>query len=338
MKSISVREILRWLLVASGLAGVAACEDDGPGSKGGAAAPSAVASAPRSSAAPRKAEPAPVRPPRDKARTEAPNPAKYGFLTDDSRQRPKAVDTAYSRFSAPPGYTRVELADDSFGGWLRHLPLAPKKTPVTSYEGDEVFPGDDGYVAGVVAIDVGSGNLQSGPDVVLRLHAEWLWATDKRDQIDYEGVTKLDMPFERWMRGERIVTHAGKVFWARAKKPDGEVSHDELRDYLDKVFNWVNSTALLSQSVQVDPSQVRPGDFLVHDGKPGEAVLIVDMARNRQTDRTVVMLVQALSPAQSIHIVSPGRKIPWFEIAPPTPLVTPHTDEFSWDNLRRLDR
>src|ERR1700678_164526 len=33
--------------------------------------------------------------------------------------------TLDERFSPPPGFTRVELAPESFGAWLRGLPLAP---------------------------------------------------------------------------------------------------------------------------------------------------------------------------------------------------------------------
>jgi hypothetical protein len=104
------------------------------------------------------------------------------------------------------------------------------------------------------------------------------------------------------------------------------------------VFNWVNSRSLLAQAVEPPLAEVRPGDFLVHEGSPAEAVIILDMARDERAHRTLVLLGRALSPAQSVQVVSIGAKIPWFEISPPTPLITPRTAEFVWSGLRRLDR
>ncbi len=85
--------------------------------------------------------------------------------------------------------------------------------------GDVVFSGDDEYVAAVIAIDVGAGDLQQSSDAVVRLHAEWLWASDKPDAISYRSVSKLDMPFSRWARGQRLLASGPNVFWVVKGKP-----------------------------------------------------------------------------------------------------------------------
>ena len=55
----------------------------------------------------------------------------------------------------------------------------------------------DDYLAGVVAIDVGSSDLQQSSDVIVRLHAEYLWSRGERDKISYLSATKLSMPLSR---------------------------------------------------------------------------------------------------------------------------------------------
>jgi hypothetical protein len=322
------------LVQASVLAACGACRSEqkvAPAEGPPASATSGVTQEGRASAQPASAPP--PEPPRG---PEAPDPSRYGWLTDDSRPFPEPVETLHSRFAAPGGYQRVELSEGTFGRWLRHLPVAAKGTPVVDREGQVVTAGDDRYVAGVVAIDVGKKDLQHGPDVIVRLHGEWMWSKGEFDGIAYRSVTRLDMPFSRWIRGERVTAKGGSLAWAPIARPLETPSHTEFRDFLDMVFNWVNSRSLHGDAKAVDPAEVRPGDFLVHEGKPGDAVIILDMARGA-SDRTLVMLGRAQSPAQSIHVVSPGAQIAWFEIGPPTPLLTPSTDEFDWGSLRRLD-
>jgi hypothetical protein len=217
------------------------------------------------------------------------------------------------------------------------LPLAPRGTSVRTHKGEVVLGDDHRYVASVVAIDVGKNDLQAGPDVAIRLHSEWLWSKAALDDITYRGPNRIEMPLSKFLRGERIVAqNGGNVASVLLAKPSDEKAHESLRDYLDSVFNWVNSRGLYAQATPVAADDLRPGDFFVHDGKPGDAIVVLDIATNRARGRTLVMLGQALSPAQNVIVVSPGGKIGWFEVNPPTPLVTPHTDEFTWDDLRRL--
>ncbi|MCA9598779.1 MAG: hypothetical protein KC776_35955 [Myxococcales bacterium] len=284
---------------------------------------------------PPAASSAPTPEPEVKAEPEKPDPAKYAWLGDDSLELPKAVDTLASRFATPPGYERVKLAEDSFGAWLRHLPLAAPGTPVTSHKGDVVHPGNDDYLAAVVAIDVGKIDLQQSPDVAIRLHAEWLWSQGVRN-MSYRGATGLDMPLSRWARGERLVAEGRGVAWI-VKAKASEADHAELRRYLDAVFTWANSTSLAQQATPVDAKDVAPGDFFVHLGSPGHAMIVLDIAE-KPSGQKLALLGQALNPAQSIYVVRLGRATAWFSLRPGSPLITPYTEEFSWEGLRRLPR
>ena len=116
-------------------------------------------------------------------------PEHYRWLSATNLKFPPAVDTLEARFPPPPGYQRVALAPGSFGQWLRRLPLAAPGTPVLNNSGGAAYSGEDEYVAGVVAIDVGAGDLQQSADAIVRLHAEWLWASDQADALNYRSAS-----------------------------------------------------------------------------------------------------------------------------------------------------
>lgn len=265
------------------------------------------------------------------------DPHKYRWLSDENLKFPKPVDTLEARFPTPPGYKRVTNAPGSFGEWLRGLPLAAEGTAVVNNSGDTVFKADDDYVAAVVAIDVGAGDLQQSSDAVIRLHGEWLWASDKQDAISYRSASKLDMPFSRWAHGQRLIASGPNVFWVVKGKPK-DPTYDDFRQYIDAVMLWTNNVSLAQRSTRVtDPKGLSPGDFFLQTHGKGHAILVLDLAE-KPTGERVALLGQALqSPAQSIHVVRLGRATAWFSMRPPNPVLTPRADEFSWDELERLE-
>src|SRR5207244_3675497 len=137
---------------------------------------------------------------------------RYPWLADD-RDFPKPDASLEQRFSTPPGYQRVKVAAGSFAEWLRFLPMAPDGTPARSWDGKETLAADDDYLAGVVAIDTGTPDLQQSSDVIIRLHAEYLWSRGETDQISYLSATKLNMPLSRWEKGQRLLPNGPNVFW-----------------------------------------------------------------------------------------------------------------------------
>jgi hypothetical protein len=267
----------------------------------------------------------------------APDPKKYRWLGADNLKFPKPVDSLEARFPTPPGYQRVVNAPGSFAEWLRGLPLAAEDTPVVNNSGDTVFAAGDDYVAAVAAIDVGAGDLQQSSDAIVRLNAEWLWASDKPDAISYRSASKLDMPFSRWAKGQRLIASGPNVFWVVKTKPR-DATYDDFRQYIDAVMLWTNSVSLATRATHVaDPKDLAAGDFFLQTRGKGHAMLVLDVAE-KPTGERVALLGQALqSPAQSFHVIRLGRETAWFSMRPPNPVLTRRSDEFSWDELERLE-
>lgn len=299
-----------------------------------AAAPSAPASAaPSTPASAEKAVAAP-------SATDAPRPPyapdqkRYAWLGGE-RDFPKPDSSLEDRFPAPPGYKRVRVEAGSFAEWLRGLPMAPEGTPAKSFDGTETLSGEDDYLAGVVSIDTGTSDLQQSSDVIIRLHAEYLWSRGERDKITYLSATKLGMPLSRWEKGQRLLPNGPNVFWVIKGKP-AEVDHAEFRRYLDAVFNWANSTSLSPRSTPVaDPKDLVAGDFFLQSTEPNHVAVVLDVAEKPSGER-VALLGQARSPAESVHVVRPGKATPWFSVRPPVPVLTPHSKALSWEELRRM--
>jgi hypothetical protein len=267
----------------------------------------------------------------------APDAHRYRWLAADNLKFPAPVDSLQTRFPTPPGYQRVAVAPGSFAEWLRGLPLAAPGTPVVNNSGETVFSAEDDYVAAVVAIDVGAGDLQQSSDAIVRLNAEWLWASDKPDAISYRSASKLDMPFSRWAKGQRLIASGPNVFWVVKGKPR-DATYNDFRQYIDSVMLWTNNISLATRAAHVeDPKDLTAGDFFLQTHGKGHALLVLDVAQ-KPTGERVALLGQALqSPAQSFHVIRLGKETAWFSMRPPSPVNTPRSAAFSWDELSRLE-
>jgi hypothetical protein len=261
----------------------------------------------------------------------------YPWLANSALKLPEAKEPLEARFAPPPGFERVATSPGSFGAWLRGLPLAAEGLPVLTYRGDVLLPPDHENIAAVVAIDIGTADLQQCADSVIRLHAEWRWSQGARD-MTYRAASGAMMPLARWMRGERPVEEGNALRWKPLGRPDPpEGDHRSFRKYLDSVFTWANTGALALYAKKIGVGDVRPGDFVVLPGSPGHAVLVLDMAVSPEGKRAA-LLGQGFMPAQSFQVLRPGRGRVWFELDAGSPgLKTPFWPTFPWDSLRRLD-
>jgi hypothetical protein len=86
----------------------------------------------------------------------------------------------------------------------------------------------------------------------------------------------------------------------------GDRSYKKFRQYLDYIFSYANSSSLRDEMEPVSKmNDLQIGDCFVQKGNPiGHAVIIVDMAWNKQTGEKMFLVAQSYMPAQSIHVLS----------------------------------
>jgi hypothetical protein len=256
----------------------------------------------------------------------------YAWLADPQYAGPEPTEPLEARFAPPAGFVRVPVAAGSFGAWLRELPLAKPATAVKSYRGQVLYAADDPRIGAVIAIDVGSADLQQCADAVVRLHAEWRWSQGHRDH-SYRAASGTRLGLERFARGERIVADGTRLRWMPRARPSR--GHAAFRQYLDTVFAWANTVSIGRQALPVSAEAVAAGDFFVLGGNPGHAVLVLDLAR-AEDGRQVALLGQSYMPAQNLYVLRPGAGRVWFVLDRGRDVVTPFWRPFPWSSLRRL--
>jgi len=253
--------------------------------------------------------------------------ADYPWLHGDGDR-----DRLEHRFAPPTGFHRVDVAPASFAAWLRGLPLRERGAAVRSFRGELVHAGDDPRVSAVVELDVGTRDLQQCADSIMRLDAEWRYATGHRDQIHYPIGHGSSLAFTRWSDGDRpTIDDRDQVTWLQRGKRDD--SHGALRAYLDVVFAWAGTASLADSLHRLARDQVRAGDFFVLGGHPGHAVLVLDVAVDADGHRRA-LLGQGFMPAQDFHVLAHDGD-PWFSLDGDT-VATPFWEPFPWSALRRL--
>jgi hypothetical protein len=253
--------------------------------------------------------------------------ARYTWLTADKQIRSLAAS-----IPPPTGYTRVAVSKDSFGDWLRGLPLRAPNTPVNYYNGGEVRSGNDLSVTAVAELDVGAKDLQQCADSIIRLHAEWLWATKSADKAAYKFTSGDLAQWKSYAAGERAKVSGNKVSWAKTAAADS--SYQNYRKYLNLVFTYAGTLSLDTFSKKIKREELAIGDFWVTGGSPGHTVLVLDIAQN-EAGKKIALIGQGFLPAQDFHVLSPGDGGPWFSLEEES-VETPFWKAFPWSSLRRL--
>ena len=254
--------------------------------------------------------------------------ADYGWLAQYH-----AADRLERRIAVPRGYERAPGADGSFAAWLRGLPLKPGKPPVYLYNG-KPKSNQDAHCA-VVNIDTGATDLQQCADAVMRLRAEYLYSRKRYAEIHFNFTSGDRADFAKWAQGYRPAIRGNRVRWGKTARADA--SRASFRKYLDTVFSYAGSASLEKELTRVPKvSDMRIGDVLIEGGFPGHAVIVVDMAKNRETGKKLFLLAQSYLPAQDIHLLkNPDGASPWYPLDFGATLYTPEWT-FTNKHLRRF--
>lgn len=286
--------------------------------------------APDPQPAARAMRPAPARA-NEPARSSRAVSARYAWPESEGR-----AASLLERVSPPPGFQRVALSDGSFAAWLRDLPLEPEQAPVHLYDGQRKAV--QGIHAAVLAIDTGRRDLQQCADAVMRLRAEYLFASGRADEVCFRAVSGDAMPYASYQRGLRP-PRGRAAPWTAAAEPDA--SWTGFRTYLDRVFGIANTASLARELEPVaDPRQISAGDVYIEGaraGRFGHAVLVLDVAENAAGER-VFLIAQSFMPAQDMHVLrNPNEPElgPWFRAPADGSLETPEWS-FPRASLRRF--
>ena len=218
----------------------------------------------------------------------------------------------------PPGYVRHEA--DSYGTYLRNLPLKRPGSPVMLYNGVEKGYQDGAYA--VIDMEIGSQDLQQCADAVMRLRAEYLWHSKQYDKIHFNFTNGMRVDYIKWAQGYRIRVNGNNTAWYKATTED--YSYQTFRKYMNQIFMYAGTASLSQELVPVRADDLQIGDIFIVGGHPGHAMVIVDMAEDKLGNKAI-MVAQSYMPAQDIHIVTnlnDKRISPWYIIKKDTKAVS----------------
>jgi len=218
--------------------------------------------------------------------------------------------TIKERIIVPQGFERIKLPEDSFGEYLRNLPLKPHGSKVKYYNG--IVKLRDVHVA-VIDMDVGQRDLMQCADSVIRLRAEYLYKRGYYDKIHFNFTNGFRADYKKWREGYRIRVEGNNTSWVKKESYNGDYA--TFRKYLDMVFAYAGTLSLSKEMKRVFLEDLSIGDVFLEGGSPGHCVIVVDMAENKNTGEKIFLLAQGYMPAQEIHVLknpenSDGN--PWY--------------------------
>lgn len=237
------------------------------------------------------------------------------------------------RFPPPEGY---ELIGHSagFGEYLSHIKLLPGKSKVHLYNG-ELKSNQQVHVA-VLDISVGDKDLQQCADAVMRLRAEYLYQKAAFNLLKFNFTNGFCCDYQHWKDGFRVQINDNHCNWQKTAAPS--TSRKDFEKYLETVFSYAGTMSLEKELSPTPIQKIQPGDVFIHGGSPGHAVIVLQVAKNKNSDERMFLLAQSYMPAQEIHILkNPNNEnlSPWYQIPDGQVLETPEWT-FQTTELRRF--
>jgi len=240
-----------------------------------------------------------------------------------------------NRISAPSNYQRMKVAKNSFGDWLRHLPLKPEGTKVMLHNGG--MKHNQNAHSAVIDIDTGTRDLQQCADAIMRLKAEYHFGLEQFEQIHFNYTSGDKVSFDDWRYGKKPQVSGNNVtFSSRTNVSDN--SYENFKRYMLSIFYYAGTYSLEKEMRSVPINDMQIGDVFIQGGFPGHAVVVVDMAADATTGEKLFMLAQSYMPAQDMHILKnpTNRNLsPWYSINFKGSLYTPEWT-FEQSDLHRF--
>ncbi len=245
-------------------------------------------------------------------------------------------NTLINRVALNKGFERIPMPLNSFGHWIRRLPLKTGHPKVHLFNGDEKINQD--IHAFVFDLDVGEKDLQQCADATMRIRGEYLYHMGKYDSIKFNYTNGISVPFSKWKDGYMSIPKGKKISWVKNSKCNS--SYESFKNYMVQVFNYAGTYSLSKELTAIPFNEMQIGDILIQGGFPGHTVMVVDMAYNPTTGKKQYLLAQSYMPAQDFHILKnlESDASPWYDLeylASNYLIISTPEWSFTTDDLKR---
>ena len=218
-------------------------------------------------------------------------------------------NTLETRVMTPAGYERVSVEEGSFEEFLRQYPMKPAGAKVHLYDGTE--KGNQSAHVAVFDLPIEEYDLQQCADSVMRMYAEYFWATEQYDRIKFHFTNGFLAEYSKWRDGNRITVNGNNVSWIKSKSKD--TSYECFVRYLKTIFCYAGTLSMEKESEPTVTTLLKAGDVFLYGGSPGHVVMVVDVCENEDGKRAF-LLAQGYMPAQEFHLLKNERhpEDPWY--------------------------
>lgn len=233
----------------------------------------------------------------------------------------KKGNKVVNRITLPKGYKRVPYLKKSFQTYLRNYKLKPFGSKVINYDGSPYFY-QSGHV-GVLELPVTKNGLQQCADALIRLRAEFLWNTNKKEKIGFKFTSGHYVSWSKYASGIRPKIKGNKVTFSKKAKAD--YSKTNFYNYLDLIYMYAGTLSLYIELPKIEDSKLQLGDMLVTPGTPGHIIILIDEIINEKGEKLFV-LAQGNTPAQTMHLlknVMDSSISPWIKLENNLEINTP---------------
>jgi hypothetical protein len=256
--------------------------------------------------------------------------ARHYLIGGQADQNP--VAKLVGEIMVPDGYERAKVTPDSFGEWLRNLPLKPPSDRIMLYNGKRK-PFQHALYQ-LIDLPIGDRDLQQCADVAIRLRSDYLRDRGRINDIAFNFTNGDRASYADWIDGYRPIVEGNRVSWQKSSGVDS--SYANYLEYLNTVFMYAGSYSLSRELKKVDNiDNIKAGDCFIEGGFPGHVVIVADVAINKISDEKIVLFAQGFTPAQDIHIIrnpSDNKFSPWYKAGQGQKLITPEWT-FEWSDL-----
>ncbi|MFM7078781.1 MAG: DUF4846 domain-containing protein [Bacteroidota bacterium] len=243
--------------------------------------------------------------------------------------------TIASMIKPPDDYKRLSVLSNSFGEYLRNLPVKPSGSKVKHHDG--VLKSNQNVHVAVIDMEIGSKDLHQCADAVMRLRAEYLWKRGLYSQIHFNFTSGFRFDYSKWKEGYRIQMEGNKATWVKKSNPSN--TYADFWKYMEMVFSYAGTASLEKELKPVDLADMQIGDLFIKGGFPGHAVVVVDMAVHESTGEKLFLLAQSYMPAQETHVLKnpiDAGLSPWCALDFDGELTTPEWT-FGRQQLKRFE-
>ena len=234
----------------------------------------------------------------------------------------------------PEGFQRIQIDDQSFGNYLRDLPLR-KDRVVYMYNGAKKSNQSAQYA--VIDRSPSNKDLMQCADAVMRLRSEFLFEHNDINEINFNFVSGDNYKYADYLKGITPFVNGSNVTWKLGNSNPN--NRESLSNYLDWIYMYAGTASLIKELHTIETQTMQIGDVFIQSRNPyGHAIIVVDMCQNPDTNEIGFLLAQSYMPAQDLHILRNPNSIqhnPWYILNASEQLETPEWT-FNYHDLKRF--